>query len=141
MISRSVADALQMLKEDFQHPDFLAAGPTIQFLKLYDALFDIMNSRNPFGKGTKAPLRKENEEYWRRLLEEAREYTKTLKNKYGRYLHGTKNKTPFLGFLININSYIGIYEDYVKADNGPLKYILTYKTSQDHLELFFLCVR
>lgn len=36
---------------------------------------------------------------------------------------------------------IKIYEDYVKIPNAPLQYLLTYKLSQDHLELFFCAIR
>lgn len=141
MISTSVADAMETLKTDFKHPDFLAAGPTIKFIKMYDALFDLMNSRNPFGRGSKTPLKKENESYWVNIFKEATFYTQTIKKEDGSLLCSTKNKTPFLGFLINIKSYLGMYEDYVQQENGHLKYLLTYKTSQDHLELFFLSVR
>lgn len=140
-ISKSVADAISTLRCEFLHLDFKEAGPTEHFLKLYDALFDIMNSRNPFGKGSKAPLKKSNESIWRPLLEEARQYTMNLKNANGHNMCGTRNKTPFLGFLINIESYLGMYDDYVGKENAPLKFLLTYKTSQDHLELFFLAIR
>lgn len=140
MISTSVADAMQTLKDDFKHPHFSTAGPTIRFLKLYDALFDLMNSRNPFGKGSKTPLKKETESYWRPFLEEARVYTSQLKKTNGQHLYCSKNKTPFLGFMVNICSYLGMYDEYVNKPKA-LRYILTYKTSQDHLELFFLSVR
>lgn len=132
---------LKCITSDFHHPDFEGASATIEFLKIYDALFDIMNSCNPFGRGSKTPLKKENEYYWRSLLEEAKQYSKELKNEAGITLHTTRNKTPFVGFLVNIYSYQGIYEDYVKQPDAHLKYVLTYKTSQDNLELFFLNVR
>lgn len=138
-ISNSVANALECLRE-FEPATFKNAGPTVKFLKIYDKLFDLMNSRNPFGKGSKTPLKEKNEAYWLSIFENARTYTIGLKNEAGKHLYQTQNKTPFLGFLININSYLGIYQDYVK-DAKVLKYILAYKTSQDHLELFFSSIR
>ena len=56
-------------------------------------------------------------------------------------MHKTRRKTGFLGFLVAINSTKGIFNTLVEADKAPLKYLLTYKLSQDHLELFFGAVR
>ncbi|KAJ8004331.1 hypothetical protein DPEC_G00158010 [Dallia pectoralis] len=36
---------------------------------------------------------------------------------------------------------MGIYEDLVEQPAAPCRYLLTYKLSQDHLELFFSAVR
>lgn len=38
-------------------------------------------------------------------------------------------------------SVMGIYEDLVERPAAPCRYLLTYKLSQDHLELFFSAVR
>lgn len=51
----------------------------------------------------------------------------------------TKSKTGFLGFIIDLKILKKIYQDYVEA--GYLKYILFYKFSQDHLEIFFSVIR
>ena len=48
----------------------------------------------------------------------------------------SKRKTPFVGLLCDINSVISIYEDLVAKPNASLQYLLTYKLSQDHIELF-----
>lgn len=40
-----------------------------------------------------------------------------------------------------IESVTSLFEKLVEQDNAPLKYILTYKFSQDYLELFFSAVR
>ncbi len=48
-------------------------------------------------------------------------------------------KTCFVGFLTNISSLRFLYQSLVAT--GKLKYLLTYKLSQDHLELFFASVR
>ena len=48
--SSSVADALQYLLNT-KHPKFLDAKPTIIFIRNMDDIFDILNARNPRGKG------------------------------------------------------------------------------------------
>ena len=52
-----------------------------------------------------------------------------------------KRKTGFIGFLVGIKSVQGMFHDLVESPNPPLRYLLTYKFSQDHLELFFGAVR
>lgn len=48
--------------------------------------------------------------------------------------------TGFLGFLVAIESFKGLYHDQV-VEKMDLEYIFTYKFSQDHLETFFSAVR
>ena len=42
---------------------------------------------------------------------------------------------------LSSNSFLNIYDTLVGSPNAPLKYLLAYKFSQDHLELFFSAVR
>lgn len=50
----------------------------------------------------------------------------------------TPRKTAFMGFIISINSVLEMFDIYVRT--GKLKYLLTYKFSQDHLEIFFSAI-
>jgi len=50
-------------------------------------------------------------------------------------------KTGFLGIIISSMSVKQIFEDVVVQNPRQFKYLLTYKLSQDHLELFFNAVR
>ncbi|KAG8187521.1 hypothetical protein JTE90_019951 [Oedothorax gibbosus] len=50
-----------------------------------------------------------------------------------------KRKTWFLGFLVTHRSIKSIFQSL--CENGNLKFLLTYKFSQDHLELFFCVIR
>ena len=59
-LSSSVANALEFLKDDLKLPEFKGCGPTIQFIRKIDRVFDILISRNPYGKGFKSPLRHSN---------------------------------------------------------------------------------
>jgi len=56
-------------------------------------------------------------------------------------MYTTKRKTPFIGLLCTISSVMHIYDVFVAKPNAPIKYLFTYKLSQDHLELFFGAVR
>ena len=51
----------------------------------------------------------------------------------------SQRKTGFLGFLVCIEAVLGMAGDLVRGEDPVLKYILTYKMSQDHL--FFGTVR
>lgn len=119
--------------------DFKGCEPTVRFIRRIDVLFDILNSRNPHAKGFKAPLRISNEEMWRPVMIETAEYILRCTDITGRPLWLTAKKTPFIGFAISAISVCGIFDDFVKT--GKLKYFLTYKVSQDHIETFFCSVR
>ena len=64
-----------------------------------------------------------------------------LKGPNGQSILTSKRKTRFLGFLLCIKAVVGLAEDLVNGENPVLKCLLTYKMSQDHLELFFGAVR
>lgn len=51
----------------------------------------------------------------------------------------SKRKTSFRGLIITLKSSVGIFKTWIQTNNIP--YYLTYKGSQDHLELFFSAVR
>ena len=52
----------------------------------------------------------------------------------------SRRKTGLLCFLLCIHAVVGLAEDLVNVKNPVLKYLLLYKMSQDHLELFFSAV-
>ena len=66
-LSSSVADAIEFLMFS-QNPSFIGAEGTINFIRIIDQLFDIMNSRNPYGKHFKKPLSLKNCTYWEKKL-------------------------------------------------------------------------
>ena len=141
VLSSSVADALEYCAKHLKLCQFEGCMPTVRFICTFDHLFDILNSRNPLGKGFKSPLRKSNQQHWGPFLEEAYSYISTLKDGEDQVLHPSKRKTGFIGFLAAIKSVQDIFQDLVALPSAPLKYLLTYKLSQDHLELFFSAVR
>ena len=113
----------------------------MRYLRVIDRLFDILNSRNPFAKGHKAPMKPFNDSIWRPFLKDTVSYLSNLTDLNGQLMYKTKRKTPFIGLMCTISSVISVYDEFVAKPNAPLKYLLTYKLSQDHLELFFGAVR
>ena len=87
------------------------------------------------------PIRKANYAYTKGFLDEASECIRNLKGPDGQSILTSKRKTGFLGFLLCIDAVMGLAQDLVNVKNPVLKYLLTYKMSQDHLELFFGAVR
>ena len=53
--------------------------------------------------------------------------------------HG--RRTFIVGLTVCSQSIIKIADRLLSRQNNPFKYILTYKLSQDHLELLFSCIR
>jgi len=118
---------------------------TIDFLRKIDHLFDILNSRNPIAKNYKAPMRPTNRHLWEPFLNEMRHYIVSMKNASGTPMTMTNRKTQFLGFIMAIDSTIAIFNDFVAqidiatiTAQEPMKYLLTYKLSQDHIEHFWM---
>ena len=140
-LSSSVADALEYCEGKLKLPQFQGCGPTVKFIRVFDRLFDVLNSRNPLARNFKAPVRASNYQYTKKFLDEANEYIRHLKDGNGKSILTSKRKTGFLGFLMCIDAVEGLAADLVNAENPTLKYLLTYKMSQDHLELFFSAVR
>ena len=70
-LSSSVAYALECCKGKLKLPQFQGCGPTVQFIRAFDHLFDVLNSRNPLARNFKAPIRKSNYEYTKKFLHKA----------------------------------------------------------------------
>lgn len=72
-------------------------------------------------------------------LDECFKFIVGLRNTSGQLLIQSRKKTGFIGLLMSINSLKFLFEDLV-LQKDIVKYIPTYKLSQDHIELFFGCV-
>jgi hypothetical protein len=138
-LSKSVADAIQFCRQELKLPTFQGSEATEQFIRIFDELFDVMNSKNIFGRNSKSPMRTENENQWSLVFQNSKEYILGLSLLDGTKVIKSRRKTGFVGFLVNIQSLQNIFDQYVRT--GRLNYLLTYKFSQDHLELFFGCIR
>lgn len=141
VLSNSVADALDFLRVDAKDPEQIGNEATVEFIRIVDQLFDLLNCHSPAGKGSKSPLRVKNESYWKPLMIKCRDYLMSLKSGDGISLVNHRRKTAFVGFVMSVNSVMGLAEDLLHRSVNPFGYFLTYKLSQDHLELFFSKIR
>ena len=140
LLSESVATSLRYCLEENIN-EFSGCEGTIDFIVLFNNLFDILSSRNWKSCGYKRPVQKRNIEQIKDFLVKAETYIRSLKFSDGQDIIKTKRKTGFLGFLFCIRSLQIIYERYISASDAPLTFLLTYKLSQDHIELFFGQIR
>jgi hypothetical protein len=138
-LSKSVADAIDFCREGLKYPEFQGSEATTKFIKTIDCLFDTMNSRNIFGRGSKAPMTESNQLQWQELFSHALTYLSQISDLKGTKMIFSLRKSAFIGFIVNIHSLQFLYKSLVEA--GRMKYLLTYKLSQDHLELFFCALR
>ncbi|ELT87842.1 hypothetical protein CAPTEDRAFT_208146 [Capitella teleta] len=110
-------------------------------MRIFNNLFDILNSRNLYDFGFKKPLSLENFTDVCSFLLEAKDYIKGLKDSVnGRSIISTNRKTGFVGFCVCIESLMNLY-NMLTLPPFNLKFVCTYKLSQDHLELFFGKIR
>ena len=140
-ISSSVADALEFLQNDIKHEKFQNCSATVEFIRSVDRLFDILNSQHPFMRGFKSAIRISNLEIIKTVVVEISDYLLTLKDFNGQLLVYHRRKTFIIGLVSTAKSLIAISEELLSREVNPYKYILTYKFSQDHIELLFSCIR
>ncbi|KYN50165.1 THAP domain-containing protein 9 [Cyphomyrmex costatus] len=147
IFSISSATALQQLLTD-GHPDFTGCAATVKFCRMVNDVFDVLNSRSLYSNGFKKPLMPQTAEVIFALFAEATQYFSTLKvdvrcRKTERIIRKlvieSQFKVGFCGFILDMSNLKNMYEQFVI--NGHLKYILSYKLSQDHLEILFSCFR
>lgn len=140
LFSKSVSQALEVCQEHLHLPQFKYCTATIAFLSTFNDLFDIFNSKNMRQFNFKQPINSYNYETIMKKLTECKKYIMNLKLENGvKIIHSTR-KTGLLGFIICINSLEGVYNE-LCIENNHMKYIPRYKFSQDHIELFFGCIR
>jgi len=141
LLSDSVATSLEFcLKE--QIPGFEGCSATINFVRMFNDLFDVFNSRNLHAHGFKRPLQVSNYVEYYSFLMTARSYLTNLRESVnGKLMTDSNRKTGFLGFVICIDSLIVLYKRLVDSSTAAMSFICTYKFSQDHIELFFGKIR
>ena len=139
-LSSSVADALEFLM-CAGHPSFEDAAGTIKFIRAIDKVFDILNSRTPFSKGYKQAIRLSSENYIIDSLDSITEYLLSLRTLSGQRLIDHRRKTFVIGFIIAAKGVVELSKKLLRRCENPFAYILTYKFSQDHIELLFSTIR
>jgi hypothetical protein len=141
LLSDSVADSLQFCLDE-KIEGFEGCEGTIKFIRTINILFDILNSRNLCSVGWKVPLQLKNQDKIKAALNSTRIYLSSLKvENEDIQVVKCRRKTGFLGFIICIDSLLNMFDDLVTSPNPALKFLATYKLSQDHIELFFGKIR
>ena len=145
-LSESVATSLEFcLRENF--PEFEGCEETIKFrngIRIFDKLFDVCNSRNLKSFGFKSPLQVSNYLVVFEFLSECSTYILNLhqaNNALAQTIITSNRRTGFIGFLLRIQSIMSLFRELVLSNNYGMNFLLTYKLSQDHIELFFGKIR
>lgn len=146
-MSNSSANSLEFLMKQNIH-GFRGANATIKFLRMFNTIFDIMNTQRVDHNQTnhfKSAINFFNFEEVFNFLHEAKDYIYQLQvrsRKSGRIVPVVKSllKTGFVGFIINIESLMAMYSELVQ-EKEFMHMIATYTLSQDHVEMFFSKIR
>ena len=140
-LSASVASAIEFLRDEALLMEFQGSEATCEFIKQIDLAFDLMNSRNPLEKGAKQPVTLEYFPSWTSHCDKLAEYIFNLKTERGTYLRRDRRQTAIWGFVFSMKSVKAIAQDLLNHNRHPYQYVLTYKFSQDHIELLFNKIR
>ena len=142
-LSSSVANSIEFLDTTTKLGTFQDSHGAVNFVRTTECLFDILNSRNPMVRRFKQPLRPQSKETWHEILVATADQLLSLKTnttvQQPLVIH--PRKTFILDFVTCIKSVIEMTHEMFTVINQPFKYFLTYKFSQDHLELLFSCIR
>ena len=139
-LSASVAAAITFLR-NIQVKNFMGSKATSDFILLMNNLFDILNSKSKFGKQYKAPINLENYANIEKYLQDGIKFLKTIKTLDGVAVVNGPRKTFIQGFAISADSILAISKELLQRASMPYKYVLTYRFSQDALEMFFSKIR
>ena len=152
VLSNSVADSLQFCAETLEDDEFKETEATCQFLRIFNMIFDILDSNHRFCLKKQA-MKVENKENWTKEFKKTENFIKSLHMFDPTCEPQTKKKKPlkklvvegprkrgFLGFLVNMDSFKAMFETYVEKKE-ILEYICGHKCSQDHLERTFGTIR
>lgn len=128
--------ALEFLNRSY-FPAF-AHCETINFIRIVDRSFDYLNSRDLLQKHFKEPIRNSSLDFNKQFLSASYKYFRKQKvGGVGSLEHAWK--TFAFDFLTNVN-FMNILSEAL-LNELEFKYTLTYKFSQDHIELLFSGIR
>jgi len=144
--STSVANAISFCMNDLKLDNFQGADATIEFCLRVNNIFDILNTRNLLSKSkyTKTISQRTKTEILQ-YIDESIDYLATIQcieklPKCGRRcILNSERRTGFLGLIITLTSLKSLVLELI--DTEYLSFILTYKFSQDHLEMLFSAIR
>lgn len=133
-----MAIALKMLRR-LWCPDFLDTKATEKFLLILDEIFDWLNCQSCSGLGSKAPLTKERLPELRDILAKCKDLLLPMCGIHGNTIVKTKRYVGIMGLLCAGQSLVAIAEELL--DLPGFRFFLSYRLSQDSLELLFNGIR
>jgi len=141
LLSESVACSLEFCLNE-KLPGFEGCEPTIRFVRMFNNLFDILNSRNLKAFGFQGRFQPSNEARNFSFLAEAKLYLSLLRvSRGGKSIFESNRKMCFLRFAMSIESLLLLYNSLIHSSVYKMTFLCTFKISQDHLELFFGKIR
>jgi DNA transposase THAP9 len=142
LLSKSVADSLEFCRDQLKLSSFADCGATVRFLRMFNDVFDLLNSRTMRATGFKKPLNTENIVEGLKLMDNAIEYISQLTHSdkgKKKLLLDSGRKTGFLGSIVCLKSTKFLFDNFIKT--GKLQNLKLYRFSQDHIEMFFGAIR
>ena len=139
-LSSSVAADMTYLR-NLNVKQFEKCEQTAEFIQNINDIFDIPNTKSKFGKRFKSPLKLENYAELHTHLLDIISYLKELKDIDGTKLVDGPRKTFILGFAASANSILAIAKNLLSREHNTIKYVITYRFSQDQIEMFFSIIR
>lgn len=139
-ISNSTATGIEFMDKELRSPEFANSMGTVNFMRIINNSFDISNAKAGHAdEKYKRPLSIDTFNEFSAYFKVVSEYIRGLKTAEGKPLLNSKSNVPFLGFLNNMTSLMGIYTNHI-AKNG-IDQFYPFTLSQDHVETFFGCIR
>lgn len=139
-LSSSVATGLQLF-HDLNVPQFADVEGTIHFVRLIDNIFDVINVMHPNCNGFKQAIRPGNLDQIKAFCDYAEGEIYQMVDKNGDDIVYTRKSTGFLGLIFCMRSLMHLSSYLLSREHPRMHYVLSYKFSQDHLELLFNCIR
>ena len=139
-LSHSVSAAITFLR-NLKLQQFKGSKATSDFILLINDMFDILNSKSKFGKNNKKPITKENIADIESFLINGIDTLKSLKDQSGVPLAKGPRKMFVIGFCISAFSILNISKNLLNRSVLSYEYVLTYRFSQDQIEMYFSKLR
>jgi len=153
VLSNSISAALRFLEFDLKNIDFANAFSIATFCKNFNDIFDILNVRNKFCKTSSRisitkdslpELKQKVEEYIEQLeinvkIKKSNKENCDCGTIRKSVVHSDSVKTGFVDFIICLKNVYNLAKYLIK--NIFIEYKLSYKLSQDHVEMFFSTIR
>ena len=99
LVSNSVANSLLTMCQ-LKYEGFDNVEGTVKYLRTFDRIFDIMNSRSTAEYYGKAPLQSRNEQEWKSVFNDSVRYICNLKTSSGKPVLNSGKYATFLGICL-----------------------------------------